>query len=197
METVLTRAIPGSDNPLVDLAPTESCGVGLVASVDGESSRRILDLGLVSLANVAHRGAIGADGKTGDGAGVTTTIPRKLFSRWLAELDVLEDAELLGIGVLFLPSDPDDLEFAIQIVSKSITSRGMRVLGYRDVPVDHDQLGDEAKQNCPVKPHCVHQPFQVVTIGLHCHSAPIFWAGDFYHWGRCTTQLYPKYSLSD
>jgi len=135
---------------LVDLEPSDSCGVGLAASVDGVPSRRILELGLISLANFSHRGAVGADGKTGDGAGVTTTIPTRVFSRWMRELEIEDAPPLVGIGVLFLPSNTSGLEFAMRMVSETITSRGLRVLGIRDVPIEHEELGDQARNNCPV-----------------------------------------------
>ncbi len=135
---------------LVNQQPTDSCGVGLIASVNGKPLRRILDLGLISLANVMHRGAIGADGKTGDGAGVSTTIPQTLLSRWLHDAGCGSPPPLVGVGVLFLPNDGENLKATLKIVRDTITSRGLVILGFRDVPINREALGDEAKNSCPV-----------------------------------------------
>jgi len=134
---------------LIDLEPTDSCGVGMVASVENVPSRKILDLGLTSLANVAHRGAIGADGITGDGAGISTTLPKKLIGRWLAELEVDYVPKLVGVGVLFLPSDETQRKHALQIAHDKIASLGLAVMGIRDVPIDRSQLGSLAADSCP------------------------------------------------
>jgi glutamate synthase (NADPH/NADH) large chain/glutamate synthase (ferredoxin) len=138
---------------LVDQQPSDSCGAGFIASVNGTPQRRILDLGLTSLANVFHRGAIGADGKTGDGTGVSTTIPKKLLLKWLREIDCFAPPPLVGVGVLFLPRQDSDLESALKTVRERITSRGLVVLGFRDVPVDANVLGDAARHGCPAIKH--------------------------------------------
>ena len=88
----------------VDLEPADSCGVGMIASIRNEPTRKVLDLGLAALANVAHRGAVNADGLTGDGSGVSTSLPRKLIERWLAKLGITEVPALVGVGSVFLPS---------------------------------------------------------------------------------------------
>lgn len=131
-------------NNRIDLAPTDSCGVGMIASIENRATRRVLDLGLTALANVAHRGAIGADGKTGDGAGVSTSIPHRLINRWLNELDVIERPERIGVGVFFVPRDPDASQAALKLIDKKLKSNGLRVLGQRDVPIDENQLGEFA-----------------------------------------------------
>ena len=74
-----------SENGLVNLDPVDSCGVGLVASIANAASREILELALTSLANIQHRGAVSANVISGDGAGITTTLPRKLMGQWVAE----------------------------------------------------------------------------------------------------------------
>lgn len=134
---------------LVNLEPSDSCGVGLIASVDGTPSRRILELGLTSLANVAHRGAIGADNVTGDGAGISTSLPRKLIERWLRDLQVDSIPHHVGVGVLFLPDDPAKSEIATWLVCRCIASIGLAVLGTRDVPVNKYVLGRRAEQSRP------------------------------------------------
>ncbi len=147
-------SIPPRDRVgLVDQLPTDSCGAGLIASVNGTPQHRILELGLTSLGNVMHRGATGADGKTGDGTGVSTTIPKKLLFQWLRETGCFAPPPLVGIGVLFLPWQEADLKAAMKTVRETIVSRGLVVLGFRDVPVNDEVLGDEARKCCPIIRH--------------------------------------------
>ncbi|MDP4939754.1 MAG: hypothetical protein NWR21_10615, partial [Verrucomicrobiales bacterium] len=82
----------------------DACGVGVVAHIKGERSHRVLRLGLDSVSNVTHRGAVNSDGKTGDGAGVMTHIPYKILRPAIAELGgtLASDADL-AVGVFFLP----------------------------------------------------------------------------------------------
>ena len=133
----------------IDRDPTESCGVGFIASIKNRTSREILDLGLVSLGNVSHRGAIGADGKTGDGAGVSTTLPKTLINRWMAQLGFRDKAELVAIGMLFLPLDPDHQAKALEMIRTKIAALGMFVVGFRDVPVNPNFLGEDARNSMP------------------------------------------------
>ena len=106
-------SLHGNKNGLVNLAPSDSCGVGFVASIGDVPSQEILQLGLTSLANLQHRGATSVDGISGDGAGVTTSLPRKLICKWLQEIGSTDtkygktpnekSTELVGVGVLFFP----------------------------------------------------------------------------------------------
>ena len=82
----------------------DSCGVGFVAAINGERSNRVLRHGLTSKCNMAHRGAMDADAKTGDGSGVMTQIPYKLFRKELTKLGhTLYNDTDLGVGFVFLP----------------------------------------------------------------------------------------------
>ena len=84
----------------------DACGVGFVAHIKGERSHKILKYGVESVCNVTHRGAVDADGKTGDGAGVSTQVPMGIFGPELAKLGVtLEDTSRLAIGTFFLPRE--------------------------------------------------------------------------------------------
>jgi glutamate synthase (NADPH/NADH) large chain/glutamate synthase (ferredoxin) len=146
---------------LLNLAPVDSCGVGFVASKRNQAAREILDFGLTSLANVAHRGAIAADGQTGDGAGITTSIPRALLRRWLGEQGIAVDlSRPVGIGTLFIPTTMEGrrfsgskiefvLESAKQVTKQQAGLMGLRVLGFRKVPVNFDCLGEKSRQACP------------------------------------------------
>ncbi|MEM9280951.1 MAG: hypothetical protein AAGA96_03930, partial [Verrucomicrobiota bacterium] len=87
----------------------DSCGVGVVAHIQGERSHRVLRLGLDSVNNVTHRGAVNADGKTGDGAGVTTHLPYRILLPVAEEMGTkLKDSSDLAVGVFFLPAGRSD-----------------------------------------------------------------------------------------
>jgi glutamate synthase domain-containing protein 2/glutamate synthase domain-containing protein 1/glutamate synthase domain-containing protein 3 len=96
---------------------------------------------------LSHRGAVAADGKSGDGSGVLTQIPRRLFTRELQRLSQarLEDRDLLGVGVFFLPAELE----SEQIVEAALHHQGLRLLGWRDVPIDPEQLGAAARSTLP------------------------------------------------
>ena len=126
----------------------DACGVGFVASFRGEKSHRILQYGLQSVCRVTHRGAVDADRKTGDGAGVLTQIPHRIFEPWLTEKGItLENGpEDLGVAMLFLPRR----DVAQRVLAKKIAvevgqERGLTVLGWRTPPLNKDELGDKAR----------------------------------------------------
>ena len=128
----------------------DACGVGFVADVSGTRSHRVLVTGLQCVANLTHRGALDADGKSGDGAGVETQIPVKLFRRTLNELGVrLDDDDDLAIGMIFLPRDAADAQQAREIVDACITAEGLMVYGWRETPVDPAALGRAAAATQP------------------------------------------------
>lgn len=149
MQSSTTPSEPKKPN-LINLNPSDSCGVGMVVSVTGSPRRRVLDLGLTSLANVAHRGAIAADGITGDGAGVMTTLPQTLVRRWMREMEIYRVPKQIGVGVVFLPNDPKLADQTQRMVCQQIKSMGLAVLGIRDVPIQPDQLGEVALRSCPI-----------------------------------------------
>ena len=84
----------------------DACGVGFIAQVSGKRSNQVLKYALQSLCNLAHRGAVDADAKTGDGAGVSAQIPYKLFAAEVQKLGhrLFQESDL-GVGFLFLPHD--------------------------------------------------------------------------------------------
>ena len=83
----------------------DSCGVGFVADIKGEKSHIIVQNGIEILENLRHRGAVGCDPKTGDGAGITTQIPHEFFVRECDRLDIeLPEIGDYGVGMIFLPS---------------------------------------------------------------------------------------------
>ncbi|HXG65573.1 MAG TPA: glutamate synthase-related protein, partial [Blastocatellia bacterium] len=130
----------------------DACGVGFVADLSGRPSHRVLATALEALANMSHRGAIDADGKTGDGAGVIVQIPRKLFLKEIAQAGrACARPQDLAIAVCFLPKQ-DWLAAAAcrELVERKLEEHGMACLGWREVPVDHSALGAKAAATAPL-----------------------------------------------
>src|SRR5213592_4392194 len=127
----------------------DACGVGFVARASGERSHEILALALQALARVAHRGAAATD-NSGDGAGVLTQIPHRLFHREARRLGFpLGPGQAFAVGTLFLPRDHGALGRASAIVEEVLSGEGMPVFGWRDVPIDSRVLGSTARATCP------------------------------------------------
>ncbi len=144
----------------------DSCGVGFVASTQGECSNRILRLGLKSLCNLNHRGAVDADSTTGDGAGVLTQIPYAIFREELARLghELAADTDL-GIGFAFLPHDNAYAQARCKtIIEEVLEERNLFLLGWREVPVDMRVLGGKAQSTMPR----MEQALIEKRSGRHC-----------------------------
>jgi len=129
----------------------DACGVGFVANVDGKKEHKIVQQGIRVLEKLMHRGAVGGDNKTGDGAGILMQIPDEFFQSVTKKIDILlpPDGEY-GVGMIFLPKNKTLANKCIKIVEKSLASRNLPVLGWRDVPIDADCLGELAAESCPV-----------------------------------------------
>ena len=128
----------------------DACGVGFVADIEGRASHRILQMGLTCVTGVTHRGAVSADAKTGDGAGIETQLPRRLFRRELKRLGVAESAvERLAVGMCFLPQDPTQRDQAKAIVEHELERAGLLRHGWRHVPVNPKGLGEQAAATQP------------------------------------------------
>jgi glutamate synthase (ferredoxin) len=125
----------------------DGCGVGFVARTSGRPDRRILDMALEAVTRLAHRGAVAADGRSGDGAGVLTEIPRALFRREAERSGWrLDDDALFGVGMLFLPPDDGSAEAMLE---ESLADGGVDAVGWRDVPIDPSALGERAREVMP------------------------------------------------
>jgi len=128
----------------------DSCGVGFVASIEGRKSHQIVQWAIQCVCNVTHRGAVSADAKTGDGAGVETQIPHQLFAKVLTGLRLAPVAPGdLAVGMLFLSQDATRSQRVTAVVEELVKAQGVIVLGWRDVPIDPSVLGDKAKQSLP------------------------------------------------
>ena len=127
-----------------------ACGVGLVANVKGVKSHSIISQGLEVLINLGHRGASGADPETGDGAGLLIQMPHEFFAKECARLGIaLPERGRYGVGVVFLPSDPDQRETCERIIERVVAEEGQRFLGWRDMPVSPDAIGTRAARVMP------------------------------------------------
>lgn len=109
----------------------DNCGIGFVAHIKGKKSNKIIQMGLDVLENMTHRGAEGADSKSGDGAGVLVQIPRDFY---LIQGFNLPPEGKFGTGILFLPQNPEDAEKCISILLEIVELEGVKVLGFREVP---------------------------------------------------------------
>ena len=140
-----------SSAPLWDPAfEHDSCGVGLVVDIAGRPSRQIVERALAGLVNLTHRGGVGADSRTGDGAGVLTQVPHALFSENLAAAG---HADLgpgqLGVAMTFLPLDEELAAAARHSLHDAVCGRGLEPIAWRTVPVDPGALGDQAVSSMP------------------------------------------------
>ena len=127
-----------------------SCGVGLVVSIDGTASRGVVEKGIDALKAIWHRGAVDADGKTGDGAGIHVQIPVPFFQDQIRRTGHEPDDKLIAVGQVFLPRT----NFAAQetcrtIVETEVLRMGHYIYGWRHVPVNVECLGDKANATRP------------------------------------------------
>jgi glutamate synthase (NADPH/NADH) large chain len=126
----------------------DACGVGFVANIKGVKSHKIILQGLEILERLTHRGAVGADPKAGDGAGILIQIPDTFF-RAVSEFE-LPDAGDYAIGMVFLPQNSASRGVAEETIESLIEAEGQQLLGWRDVPVDNKGLGHSVIPTEPV-----------------------------------------------
>lgn len=128
----------------------DNCGFGLIAQMDGKPSHWLIQTAIESLGNLTHRGAIGADGKTGDGCGLLIKKPGGFFQAIAKELGVTLAAHY-AVGMVFLSQDEADAAANQKIVEDKITAQGLTVLAWRDVPVDPEAAcGEQALRSLPI-----------------------------------------------
>ena len=129
----------------------DSCGVGLAASLRGVPEHKILQTAIQAVVGLSHRGAVSADGKTGDGAGVLTQVPSRLVQRELAARGIDHvDPRDVGVGMVFLPqAGTTTNRQAVEIVNSVLQEQGVPLLAWRRVPVNSAALGAIAAQSAP------------------------------------------------
>ncbi len=128
----------------------DACGMGFVASVRGQKSHDIVRDGIQILINLTHRGACGCDPETGDGAGVLIQIPHKFFARECGLLGFnLPEPGHYAVGMTFLPVERRARLQCEGIFERVVHEEGLKVLGWRDTPVDGNAIGREARRSQP------------------------------------------------
>ncbi|MEJ7785055.1 MAG: glutamate synthase central domain-containing protein, partial [Solirubrobacteraceae bacterium] len=125
----------------------DACGVAMIVRLDNEPRHEVVDKALTALDNLEHRGAEGADTRTGDGAGILTQMPDAFF-RAVSGLD-LPPAGLYGVGFCFFPVDEVRRRKLEELLELNVRIEGQEVLGWRDVPIDSDHVGDTANRTRP------------------------------------------------
>jgi len=129
----------------------DACGVGFIAHIRGAKSHKIIEQGLQILKNLTHRGAVGADPKAGDGAGILIQIPDQFFREELATQGIkLPPPGEYGVGMVFLPQEPASRLACEYEIERAIKDEGQALLGWRDVPRDGSSLAESVKVIEPV-----------------------------------------------
>jgi len=126
----------------------DACGVGMVARLDNQPTHEVITRAITALENLEHRGASGADPRTGDGAGILMQMPDELL-RAVAGFE-LPPAGQYGVLMCFLPSDEEARASLEQLLERTVQAEGQRLLGWRDVPVDPEHAGEVAGACRPV-----------------------------------------------
>ena len=123
----------------------DACGLGFVVNMKGQKSHQLVSDALQILVNLDHRGAVGCEPNTGDGAGILIQVPHDFFVTEAARLGFkLPAVGDYGVGQMFLPPNPVEREAIKNEFAKIISAEGQTVLGWRDVPVNNSSLGKTA-----------------------------------------------------
>ncbi|HPN55215.1 MAG TPA: glutamate synthase large subunit [Candidatus Omnitrophota bacterium] len=129
----------------------DACGVGFVCHIKGEKSNAIVKQGIEVLRRLSHRGAVGADPKTGDGAGILIQIPHDFFRRVAGDSKIdLPSPGFYGTGLVFLPQEDQERKTCKEIFEQVVQEEGQLLLGWRDVPTDNADIGKTAQVTQPV-----------------------------------------------
>jgi glutamate synthase domain-containing protein 2/glutamate synthase domain-containing protein 1/glutamate synthase domain-containing protein 3 len=146
----MSRIAPPGATGLYDPAyEHDGCGIALVAKLWGEANHAVVEKGLEALENMEHRGAEGADPNTGDGAGILMQIPDAFIRGAVAGIE-LPPSGRYGVGVCYLPSDPERRLALEQLIEEIVHAEGQRPIWWRDVPVDDRYAGETARLSAPV-----------------------------------------------
>ena len=128
----------------------DSCGVGFVCNINGRKSYDIVRKGIDVLERLSHRGAVGADPQTGDGAGILIQIPHKFLLEKCKKTGLaLPEGGSYGTGLIFLPTDEKEKAFCKDEFKRIVEGEGLEFLGWREVPVDNSGIGKGARDTQP------------------------------------------------
>ena len=142
----------------------DACGVGMVVNIHGNKSHELVDNALKVLENMRHRGAEGADNKTGDGAGILLQIPHEFIL--LQGIPVPEKGKY-GTGIVFLPKDPGRRQDILSVMIEEIEREGLSLMHLRSVPVNSACLGETARASEP-------DIRQIFVTGVTDENVPTF-----------------------
>lgn len=139
--TLYQTDIPANDE-------RDNCGFGLIAHLDGEPSHRLVRRAIGALDRMTHRGAVGADGKTGDGCGLQMQLPDSFFKA-LAEENEWSLGKKYAVGQIFFSHDAESQARQKAVLEEELSRETLTLVGWRDVPVNSDVLGETARQSMP------------------------------------------------
>jgi glutamate synthase (NADPH) large chain len=130
----------GLYDPALD---TDSCGVGFIANIKNRKSHQLVEDALALVLNLEHRGAVGADPRAGDGAGILVQIPHRFFVKKATKIGIdLPQPGHYAVGYVFMPRDPEWRQVILDIYRDAIAQEGLILLGWRSVPTDNASLGE-------------------------------------------------------
>ncbi len=133
----------------------DACGVGFVATLRGEPTRAVVDLGLSALHRLAHRGGVGADPRTGDGSGVMLDLPHAFLRRIADEAGIsLPPPGEFAVATMFLPRQEEDRRACQRVLEEEVAGAFMQLLGWRTVPCRPHTIGVVARAAQPVIRQC-------------------------------------------
>ena len=150
-------------NALTDFR--DSCGFALLAHMDGEKSHWLMETTLESLARLTHRGAVAADGKSGDGCGILLQFPEP-FLREVADECGFKLGERFASGLVFFSPDPALIERGQKILARRLGRAALDVVGWREVPTCPEVVGEQAKASMPA----IYQVFVNAPPGWRAHD---------------------------
>ena len=128
----------------------DACGIGALAHVKGKRSHQMIDDALSVLVNLEHRGGIGLERNTGDGAGILFQVPHRFFRKEAQKCGHLLPAQGdYGVAMLFFPTDDEGVSCAVRVFEEGCARCGIPLLFWRDVPVDPHDLGETARSCMP------------------------------------------------
>ena len=131
----------------------DSCGVGFIANIKGKKSHQIVSDAINILCNLEHRGAVGADPRAGDGAGILVQIPHTFFARKAKEAGfTLPKPGEYAVGAIFMPREKSWRKIIQSIIADQVENEKLTLIGWREVPTDNSSLGETVK---PTEPHCM------------------------------------------
>ncbi len=146
----MTPNVPSKQGLYDPLFEHDSCGVGFVCNINGRKSNDIVRKGIEVLERLSHRGAVGADPETGDGAGILIQIPHEFLANECAKAGIsLPGQGHYGTGLVFLPVDDKDKKFCVDTFKKIVGEEAQEYLGWCEVPVDSSVIGKTARKTMP------------------------------------------------